>query len=122
MRKIITLLTVFVAFIILLSGCAKPKGTFICDNYTEYSMSVSWCGYGMGVDAYGYSEYTVNAGGGTASIYANGYGDWGSIYVNVPADGYSGVEMYWYKSTDKSTSDKGLKIKKEKGSTTKKTN
>ena len=77
----------------------KPKGTFGNDNYTEYSMTTTWCGYNMNVGPYGYEEYEVDAGGGTASVYANGYGQWGTLYVDIPEDGYGGVEMYWNKST-----------------------
>ena len=117
MKKIIALLILFVAFTVLFSGCAKPKGTFGCDNYTELSMSVSWCGYDMSVGPYDYTEYIVNAGGGTASVYASGYGQWGSIYIDVPEGGYNGVEMYWDKS--KSTGNPGLKTKPVKGKTAK---
>ena len=122
MRKIITLLTFFVALTILFTGCTKPKGTFGNDNYTEYSMTTTWCGYNMNVGPYGYEEYEVDAGGGTASVYANGYGQWGTLYVDIPEDGYGGVEMYWNKSTKSSEPEKGLKKKTERGVTTKKVN
>ena len=119
MKKIITLLTFFVALTILFAGCTKPKGTFGNDNYTEYSMSTSWCSYNMSVGAYDYSEYTVDAGGGTASVYANGYGQWGTLYVDIPEDGFGGVSMYWNKSTKSTTPEKGLTKKTEKGTTAK---
>lgn len=116
MKKIIKLLTVFVVLIFLFAGCSKPKGTFIIDNYTGYYMSVEWCGYDMSVEPYGYSEYTVNAGGGTAYVYDNYGNSWGSVYIEVPEDDYGGVEI-GYKST-KST-EKSLKFTKERNPTPK---
>lgn len=106
MKKVIALLVVLIACSsILFTGCKKPKGDFIIDNYIEYSVSVSWCGYNMSCPAYGYTSNSVEAGAGTASVYANGYGYWGDIYIDVPSGGSNGVMVYWGK---KSTGDKSL--------------
>jgi hypothetical protein len=110
MKKITFLMLFFVALSLVFTGCKKPTGTFTLNNDVEYSMSVEWCDYNMSVGAYGYNSYTVTAGGGTASVWANGYGYWGDIYIDVPEDGTNGVYMYW--SKDKSNQPtKGLKKK-----------
>ncbi len=107
MRKFIALLTVvFVAFTLVFTSCTKPKGDFNLDNSVEYSMSADWCGYSMSVGAYGYNSYTVDAGGGTVEVYANGYGYWGSMYFDVPEGGSNTLYMYWDKK--KSTPAAGL--------------
>jgi len=42
----------------------------------------------------------VEAGSGTAEVYANGYGYWGDIYITIPENGYDGVMVYWAKTKD----------------------
>lgn len=112
MKKLFALLTiVFVTFSLIFTGCKKPTGTFCLDNSTEYSMNASWNGYNMSVSAYGYNSYTVESGGGTVDVYANGYGHWGSMYFTVPEDGSSTLYMYWSKKKDSSPTPE-LMVKK----------
>jgi hypothetical protein len=86
------------------TGCKKEdevkKGTFIIDNYVEYSVNVNWRGYNMFCPAFGYTENEVEVGSGNAEVYANGYGYWGSIYITIPENGYDGVIVYWGKMKD----------------------
>jgi hypothetical protein len=99
MKKIIALLTLFfVASILIFTGCKKPTGTFNLNNSVEYSMSVEWCSYNMSVGAFGFNSYTVASGSGTAKVWANGYGYWGSIYFTVPTGGSNTLYTYWTKS------------------------
>jgi hypothetical protein len=114
MKKIMFAMMFLGAFIFLM-GCAKPKGTFINDNYTDSYMDVTWCGYNMGVGPYDYTTYEVDAGGGTAEVYSDLYGYWGSLYVTVPEDGEGGVMMYWQKSGNKSSADHKLMYITKKG-------
>ena len=99
-------------------GCVKPKGTFNLDNYVEYSMNASWLGYDLYVPALGFESYSVKAGTGTVSVYANGYGYWGSMTFTVPDGSSNTLYMYWEKSTDGSnkanclTNTKPLDVKK----------
>ena len=101
MKKVITLLTiVFVAALMVFTGCKKPTGTFNWENSVEYSMSASWGSYNLSVPAYGFSSYTVESGGATVSVNANGYGYWGSMYFEVPEDGSNTLYTYWDKKKD----------------------
>jgi len=53
---LIALVGIFMVF--STSGCKKEdevkKGTFVIDNYVEYSVNVNWCGYNMYCPAFGF--------------------------------------------------------------------
>ena len=93
MKKLVALSFIF-------TGCAKPKGDFNLDNSTEFSMNAEWRSYDLYVSSFGYNSYSVEAGSGTVSVYANGYGYWGSMSFTVPEGGSNTLYMYWGKSTD----------------------
>ena len=102
MRKLITLVSVlFIAMtLILFTGCKKPQGTFYIDNSVNYYVDVNWNGYNMSANPFGSPSFTVDAGGGYATIYVEGYGYLDDVYVNVNAGDQGGVQVFYTKSTN----------------------
>jgi len=94
------LILTFGLFLVLSTGCKKEedaKGTLNLDNYTSYSLRVTWKGGTYSVGALGYTSHSVTPGSGTAIAY---YSD-GSVFdsgtFTIPDGGTLTLYLYEYK-------------------------
>lgn len=119
MKKLIKLSGLFsivmIAFLLMFStGCKKPTGTLILDNYTTYSFNVDFKGTNCYVGSLGYSSTEVESGSGTATAYTTSGVFWGSISTSVPENGSKTLYLYWdKKSGEIVTSNKDPNIEKQ---------